>query len=77
MTYLRTITMLLAVVCLSTNFAFALDPADGDLYCRVVDVGAGQCCIIKIPGKVEGDDHYRCKRIAKAGNRARTICHRY
>lgn len=58
MTCVRRITMLLVAVCLSTNFAFALDPADGDLYCRVVDVGAGQCCIIKIPGKVEGDDHY-------------------
>ena len=30
--------------------SFALEPGDDDLYCRVVDVGAGQSCVIKIPG---------------------------
>jgi beta-lactamase superfamily II metal-dependent hydrolase len=34
----------------------SLEAGPGDLYARVVDVGAGQCCVVAVPG--EGDDKY-------------------
>lgn len=39
-----------AVLTVSVN---ALEPGPDDLYVRVVDVGAGHCSVIKMPG-----DHY-------------------
>lgn len=44
----RYVTMLAMV--LIGGKAWSLEPADDALFCRVVDVGAGECCVIVIPG---------------------------
>ena len=48
----RTCVMLLFLVA-SGSPAAALEPEDGAVFVRVVDVGAGLCCVVKMPG-----DHY-------------------
>ena len=38
------------LLCALTQTAWCLDRGPNDLLCRVVDVGAGECCVIVIPG---------------------------
>ena len=53
------------VVCLVSQ-AFALDPnVAGSVFVRVADVGAGLCCVVKMPGP-----HYlhlRCRELRRRG----------
>ena len=51
----------LALLLSVASRSWAIDLADvdkKDLFCRVVDVGAGECCVIRIPGKSADDNHY-------------------
>lgn len=48
---------IVAVALLLPVSAVALEPEPGALFVRVVDVGAGLCCVVKIPGD-DGDDFY-------------------
>lgn len=43
---LAVLASLLAVI----SPAWGLEPTDNALFCRVVDVGAGECCVVLIPG---------------------------
>ncbi len=45
----RLIALIVAAVCLCDT-AWSLTPEAGAAFVRVVDVGAGLCCVIKIPG---------------------------
>ena len=51
----------LALLLLVATPSLAVDLANvdpKDLFCRVVDVGAGECCVIRIPSKSPNDFHY-------------------
>lgn len=41
---------LFALFVLLTSSARALTPGPDDVYVRVIDVGAGECCVIRLPG---------------------------
>lgn len=54
-------SLALAILLLVALPSIAVDLANvdpKDLFCRVVDVGAGECCVIRIPGKSANDFHY-------------------
>ena len=54
--------LVMALMCVFMRASYGLDPGPNDLYMRVVDVGSGLCCVIRIPPPVEeehsGDYNY-------------------